>query len=46
MAKKLLSVNEDHIIDLFNALGGKDLTMPTAFTEGLHPNDEGYEVMA
>ena len=39
-------MNQDHVIDLFNALGGKDLVAPNGFFDGCHPNDEGYEIIA
>lgn len=36
-----------HLIDVFNALGGKELTKRECITEdGIHPNDLGYNLIA
>ena len=39
-----ISVNG--IVDLFEALGGSNLTMPKMIGDGCHPNDNGYELIA
>mmetsp|Transcript_8873 Transcript_8873/g.13238 ORF Transcript_8873/g.13238 Transcript_8873/m.13238 type:complete len:199 (+) Transcript_8873:111-707(+) len=45
---KSISVETNcRLIDVFNALGGKNLTKPQCFTEdGIHPNDLGYNLIA
>ena len=45
IAKKL-GLDESHIIDNFSALGGHDLSCPELFHDGIHPNDDGYAVIA
>jgi len=35
-----------HAIDIFNAMGGHDLTDPTWFADGCHPNNYGYTQLA
>ena len=47
MAKELLSVEPNYVIDQFNNLGGKDLSKPECFSaDGLHPSAKGSELMA
>lgn len=33
-------------VDMFNLLGGKELTKAEMFADGLHPNEEGADLMA
>jgi len=35
-----------HVIDVFDALGGKALRDPTWFCDGCHPLDVGYDAIA
>ena len=39
-------INDDHIIDLFNAMGTSSLLMPDMFADGCHPNNNGYSLLA
>eukprot|EP00727_Mastigamoeba_balamuthi_P001539 m51a1_g11382 putative xylanase (249) ;mRNA; r:3489-4466 len=34
------------VVDVFNALGGRDLGRQQLFSDGLHPNEEGNKVIA
>ena len=43
---KQLNIPDNHIVDLFKFMGGKNLTMPDMFIDGCHPNDNGYKVLA
>ena len=50
MAKEC-GVPDDQIIDLFNNMGGKDMTMPQLYCDkrwcdGFHPVDAGQDIMA
>ena len=45
IAKKL-GLSEHHIINNFEALGGHDLSCPELMYDGIHPNDDGYAVIA
>ena len=36
----------DNVIDNFNALGGSDLKTPELIRDFVHPNHEGYKVIA
>lgn len=42
----LASGAEPNVIDLFDAMGGPNLTLPGDFCDGCHPKDAGYIIMA
>jgi hypothetical protein len=45
MIAQNLSLENDKnvdVIDIFNTLGGADLTQPQMFADLCHPNNEGY----
>ena len=37
---------DKHIVDIFTAMGGKELTMEHLFCDPVHPNDDGYAMFA
>lgn len=41
-----LGLGAHHIINNFEALGGHDLRSPELMYDGIHPNDDGYAVIA
>ena len=45
MADKM-GIPKDQVIDLFTPFGGAENKYPFLYEDGLHPNDEGYKVMA
>ena len=36
----------ERVISLFDAAGGDELSKPELFSDGLHPNCEGYTIIA
>lgn len=43
---KKLGLDDSHIINNFETLGGHDLDKPELMYDGIHPNDEGYALIA
>ena len=41
-----MGIQKNRIIDLFTKMGGSELSMNNLFTDGYHPNTEGYKEMA
>ena len=36
----------ERVVSLFDATGGDELSKPELFSDGLHPNSEGYAIIA
>jgi lysophospholipase L1-like esterase len=46
LAFEELNFDQGQIINLFEAIGGENLTRPEFFDDFCHPNNEGYEAIA
>jgi len=46
IARDELNLPADQVINNFEMLGGSDMKYPFLIEDGLHPNDEGYRIMA
>ena len=43
---KQTNIADDHIVDLFEIMGGSKLNMGDLFADGCHPTTAGYKVLA
>eukprot|EP00475_Leptophrys_vorax_P005003 TRINITY_DN1300_c0_g1_i1.p1 TRINITY_DN1300_c0_g1~~TRINITY_DN1300_c0_g1_i1.p1 ORF type:complete len:442 (-),score=110.56 TRINITY_DN1300_c0_g1_i1:142-1467(-) len=46
IVRRVIYEHHLQVIDIFNFMGGRALSHPEYFAEGVHPNDEGYAAMA
>jgi acyl-CoA thioesterase-1 len=42
LVRRITLLNSLEVVDVFNFMGGRALSHPEYFTEGVHPNDYGY----